>query len=612
MMEMDAKEDLVELKRVPENEVSSPAATATGTDDIDDAIPDQDYSNFSKKDFVDLLKELAHQSDFKKIDSVLKTARAHYDDNLDKEKSVALNKFISDGGSPDDFEFRQDPLDVAFEANYKLLRDRKAEHFRNQEEQKNENFKKKNILLEELRTLVDGEDNKHSFDKFKEIQQQWKQIGAVPSAHARPQWASYHALLDRFYDNRNIYFELKELDRKKNLEAKIELCVRAEKLAAVDKIGDAVREMNELHEEYKHIGPVAREEKEAVWDRFKAASDAVYARRDQFISTLHEELSKNLQLKEQIISDVTAFAGFQSDRIKEWNQKTSEIIALQKKWESIGAVPRNKAKDTNKRFWAGFKTFFNSKGVFFKKLDESRGQNLELKKQLVQQALSLKESSEWEKAANELKALQLKWKEIGPVPEKMREKIFQEFKAACDFFFEHRRVKFEEADKVQTDNLAKKQAICEALEKMAADKTATVGQIKEMQRSFQGLGFVPRNSVNAIKNRFNAAIESAMSSLGEMTAEEKDKAVLEIQLESMKSDPDAGHKIFQREQALKKKISKAENDLATLKNNLEFFGRSKNAEKMKAEFGAQIEASTQEVAKLRAELKMLKSVGSQK
>jgi len=610
MMEMDAKEELVELKHVPENEVGNQAAIVPGGEDVDDTIPDQDYSNFSKKDFVDLLKELAHQSDFRKIDSVLKTARAHYDENLDKERSVALNKFISDGGSPDDFEFRQDPLDVAFEANYKLLRDRRAEHFRSQEEQKNDNFKKKNILLEELRGLVDGEDNKHSFDKLKEIQQQWKQIGAVPAAHVRPQWASYHALLDRFYDNRNIYFELKELDRKKNLEAKLELCARAEKLATVEKIGDAVRELNELHEEYKHIGPVAREEKEAVWERFKAASDAVYARRDQFITTLHEELARNLQAKEQIIADVNAFAGFQSDRIKEWNQKTTEIIALQKKWESVGAVPRNKAKDTNKRFWAGFKTFFNTKGAFFKKLDESRGQNLELKKQLVQQAIALKESTEWEKAANEMKALQVKWKEIGPVPEKMREKIFQEFKAACDFFFEHRRVKFEEADKVQTDNLEKKQAICEALEKMAADKSATVGQIKEMQRSFQGLGFVPRNAVNLIKARFTAAVDSALASLGNLTAEEKDKAALEIQLENMKSDPDAGYKIHQREQALRKKIAKAENDLATLKNNLEFFGRSKNAEKMKAEFSAQIEASSQEVTKLKAELKMLKSVGS--
>ena len=610
MMEMDAKEELVELKHVPENEMANHPSTHTG-EDIDDIIPEQDFSNFSKKEFVDLLKDLAKQTDFRKIDPILKSVRAHYDDNLDKEKSLALNKFLSDGGSADDFEFRQDPLDVAFEANYKVLRDRKVEHIRNQEEQKNDNFRKKNQLLEELRALADGDDNKHSFEKVKDIQQRWKAIGQVPAAQVRPQWASYHALLDRFYDNRNIYFELKELDRKKNLEAKLELCVRAEKLAGVEKIGDAVRELNELHEEYKHIGPVAREEKDAVWERFKAASDAVYARRDQFLTNLQGELAKNLEAKEQIISEVASYASFQSDRIKEWNQKTTEVIALQKKWEAVGAVPRSKAKDTNKRFWASFKTFFSNKGVFFKQLDESRVQNLELKKQLVLQAEALKESKEWDKAANELKTLQNKWKEIGPVPEKMREKIFQEFKAACDYFFDSRRVKFEEADKEQIDNLAKKQAICEALEKMADEKSATVGQIKEMQRSFQGLGFVPRNAVNAIKNRFNAALERCLSSVEGMNAQEKDKALLEIQLESMKSDPDAGHKIYQREQALRKKIAKAENDLATLKNNLEFFGRSKNAEKMKAEFAAQIEASSQEVAKLKAELKMLKSVGSQ-
>ena len=338
------------------------------------------------------MKDLAKQTDFRKIDPILKSVRAHYDDNLDKEKSLALNKFLSDGGSADDFEFRQDPLDVAFEANYKVLRDRKVEHIRNQEEQKNDNFRKKNQLLEELRALADGDDNKHSFEKVKDIQQRWKAIGQVPAAQVRPQWASYHALLDRFYDNRNIYFELKELDRKKNLEAKLELCVRAEKLAGVEKIGDAVRELNELHEEYKHIGPVAREEKDAVWERFKAASDAVYARRDQFLTNLQGELAKNLEAKEQIISEVASYASFQSDRIKEWNQKTTEVIALQKKWEAVGAVPRSKAKDTNKRFWASFKTFFSNKGVFFKQLDESRVQNLELKKQLVLQAEALKES----------------------------------------------------------------------------------------------------------------------------------------------------------------------------------------------------------------------------
>ena len=607
MMEMEAKEELATLKNVPEADAVMSTATSALNDEIDGAILSQDYAQFSKKDFVELLKELALQNDFRKTEPILKVVKNHFDVIQEKERSDALKRFIDEGGSPDDFSYRLDSLDNAFDANYKLLRDRKTEHYKNLEEQKNENLRKKNLLLEDLRKLVDGEDDRHSFDKFKEVQQQWKVIGQIPMAQMKPLWASYHALVDRFYDNRNIYFELKELDRKKNLEAKVELCQRAERLASVTRIGDAVKELNDFHEEYKHIGPVSREEKDAVWDRFKAASDAVYARRDAFVAKLHQELTNNLTVKEQIIAEVSTFSAFQSDRIKEWNQKTIDIISLQKKWETVGAVPRAKAKDINKHFWAGFKTFFNNKGLFFKKLDQERVQNLELKKGLVQQAEALKISQDWDKTANDLKSLQVKWKEIGPVPEKQREKIFLEFKAACDYFFEQRRVKFEEFDKIQADNFMKKEAICATLEQMIADKTGTLGQLRELQRSFQSIGFVPRNMMGPIKSRFTTAMEKFLSSLDHVPQEEKDKLVLEIQLENLKTDPDASHKIHLKEQALRKRIQKSENDLATLKNNLEFFGRSKNADKMRAEFNEKIDASTMELTQLKSQLKLLKA-----
>jgi hypothetical protein len=603
MREMDSKDDIALVKNTPDHD-AVPAATSV--EEMEEAAPAPDYTHFTKKDFVDLIKDLARQDDFRKVDSTIKEIKLHFDEIQDHERSEALKRFVEEGGSPKDFEFRPDPLDISFEAIYKVVRDRKTEHFKVLEEQKNENFKNKNTLLEELRTLVDGEDDRRSFDKVKDIQQKWRAIGPVPAAHVRPQWASYHALMDRFYDNRNIYFELKELDRKKNLEAKLELCARAEKLASVERLGDAVRELNELHEEYKHIGPVARDEKDAVWERFKKASDAVYARRDELAAKIQKDLVENLQQKEKIIEEVTAFASFQSDRIKEWNQKTTEIIALQKKWEAIGAVPRAKSKDINKKFWAGFKTFFNVKGTFFKKLDEARTQNLELKRGLIQQAEALKASSDWDKTANELKLLQQKWKDIGPVPEKLRDKVFLEFKAACDYFFDQRRVKFEEADKQQADNLAKKEAICVELEQMIEGKTGTLAQLREMQRSFHAIGFVPKQAVVSIRNRFNTAMDKFLAGL-QVSQSEKDSAMLEIQLENLKTDPDAGHKIQQREQGLRKKIQKAENDLAILKNNLEFFGRSKNAEKMKAEFNEKIEAGAAEVQQLKSQLKQLRA-----
>lgn len=605
---MEEKDEMVVLKDVPDDHVVTTIPNMKGeVDPLEDVIIPQDYSKFSKKDLVDLLKEVAIQNDFKRTDSVLKEIKSQFDEILDKEKSDALKRFIDSGGSPDDFDYRADTLDVSFEAQYKLLKDRKTEHFKNLEGQKSENLQKKNALLEDLRNLVDGEDNKHSFERFKEIQQHWKLLGAVPSLQIQPLWASYHVLVDRFYDNRNIYFELKELDRRKNLEAKLELCQRVEKLALVQKIGEAVRELNELHEEYKHIGPVARELKDGLWDRFKSASDAVYARRDASVIAMHQELAKNLVLKVDLVNEIGAFPAFQSDRIKEWNDKTAGILAIQKRWEDVGAIPHSKSRDINKKFWATFKTFFNNKGQFFKKLDQYRVQNLTLKKELVQQAEALKASQEWDHTANELKKLQVKWKEIGPVPEKYRDKIFLEFKAACDFFFEQRRLKLEEADKEQLDNLRKKEAICATLEQMVADKTGTLGQLKDLQRSFRDVGFVPIHSVSAVKARFAAAMDKFLASLDQVSQDEKDNALLEIQLENLKSDPDASHKIHQREQTLKKRIASAENDLAILKNNLEFFGRSKNADKMRAEFGGKIKVSTEELEQLKKQLKVIKA-----
>ncbi|HRI80564.1 MAG TPA: DUF349 domain-containing protein, partial [Cyclobacteriaceae bacterium] len=298
---MEEKEGDVGLKTIADVQVPTVGEEL----DHGDTALQPDYSSLTKQQLVDLVRELANQADFKRNDSVLKEIRSNFDEILDREKSEALKRFIEEGGSPDDFDYRLGTLETSFEQHFKSLKDKKAEHFRLLDSQKNENLSRKNSLLEELRKLVEGEDSKHSFEKFKEIQQLWKLTGAVPVAHVQPLWASYHVLVDRFYDNRNIYFELKELDRRKNLEAKLELCQRMEKLASVEKINEAIRELNELHEEYKHIGPVARELKDGLWDRFKAASDAIYARRDANVIAMHQEMAKNLALKEAIVTEIS-------------------------------------------------------------------------------------------------------------------------------------------------------------------------------------------------------------------------------------------------------------------------------------------------------------------
>jgi hypothetical protein len=463
-------------------------------------------------------------------------------------------------------------------------------------------------LLERLRELVDTQDTSNQFNAFKELQNEWRNTGGVPPNQARTLWANYHALVDRFYDNQNIYFELKELDRKKNLEAKVELCVRAEKLSEVEIIKDAIRELNELHHEFKHIGPVPMEEKEAVWQRFKTASDAVYARRDEFLKTVQQELGVNLEQKNKLCDEVAVYASFQTDRIKEWNQKTKEVLELQKKWDTIGGLPRSKSKEVNKKFWAAFKTFFSNKSAFFKKLDEERGANLTKKNDLVQRALELKESSEWDKAASELKSLQQQWKDIGPVPEKFREKVYKEFKEACDYFFDHKRTQLGKQEGEQEENLHAKEAICAELEKHIAEQTATADVLKDIEGRFNQVGFVPRKDITTIRNRYHEAVQKFANAIQGITEEEKGKLLLENQLMDLKNDPMGGQKLYQKEQAIRKKIVKVENDIAIWRNNLEFFGRSKNADKYKDEFNEKINSAADSLRQLKQQLKLLRTV----
>jgi hypothetical protein len=567
-----------------------------------------DYSGYSKQQLVNVIKDLTRETNFKRIDFVLKDIKPLYDDFKEKERALALNRFLESGGTADDFDFKGDDADIVFDATFKLLRDRRAQYFREQEERKVDNLKRKEELLEKLRLLSDAIDNNNQFDAFKELQKEWKTIGPVPGTHAKTLWANYHALVDRFYDNQSIYFELKELDRKRNLISKLELCERAERLANVEIIKDAIRELNELHHEFKHIGPVPQDEKENVWQRFKAASDAVYAKRDAYLQNLQKELQVNLDEKQKLAEEVQQFASYQSDRIKEWNQKTKEILEVQKRWEVVGGLPRAKAKDVNKRFWSAFKAFFNNKNIFFKKLDEEREGNLKLKADLVQQALSLKESSDWEKTSNELKNLQQKWKDIGPVPEKHRERIFKEFKEACDYFFEQRRSQHGKVELEQTENLKLKEKICEELELHASQGTAAPNLLRNLQDQFNSIGFVPKNSINTIRNRYHQAVEKFVNAIAEFNEDDKSKLMLENQISDLRNDPMAERKIFQKEQAIRKKISKLENDIALWKNNLEFFSRSSNAEKVREEFNEKIAEASDHLKHLKEQLKLLKTV----
>ncbi|ELR71475.1 hypothetical protein C900_02538 [Fulvivirga imtechensis AK7] len=567
-----------------------------------------DYSNFSKEEFVELIKSLAKDDNVQKAERVAREIKPLFDEIKEKERGEALERFVADGGAEEDFDFKYDELTTRFDANYKLIRDRRAQFVKAKEEQKEANLKKKQAILEKLREFVDSEETNISFNEFKNLQNEWKDVGPVPGAYAKTLWANYNALVDRFYDNRSIYFELKELDRKKNLESKIELCERAEKLVEHENLKEAIKELNELHHEFKHIGPVPQEEQEPLWQRFKGASDAVYARRKEFVEQLKSELEENLKVKEQLAEEVQPFASFDSDRIKEWNAKTKEILDVQKKWEAVGGLPRAKAKVVNKKFWGTFKTFFNNKSAFFKKLDAQREGNLEKKKELVNRAVEIKDSIDWQKTADEFKRLQREWKEIGPVPEKYRESVYKEFKEAADHFFDKKRSKNNEVEKEFEENLKRKENICDQIEKMAVEKSDDLEKFRDLQDEYLDIGFVPRKSISKIKSRYSEVVDKFINGMEGLSNEDRQQIRIENQVNKLLSGPNADQKIHRKEQAIRKQINKVEHDIALWKNNLEFFADSKTADKLKDEFNSKIKSANNELKNLKQQLRVIRTV----
>ncbi|GAA0894057.1 DUF349 domain-containing protein [Fulvivirga kasyanovii] len=573
-------------------------------DDDDEHV---DYSNYSKEELVELIKALAKDDNVQKAERIVREIKPLFDEIRETERKEALDKFIAEGGEEVDFEFKYDELTNRFDANYKLIRDRKSAYVKEKEQQKESNLKKKQEILEKLREFVDSEETNISFNAFKDLQNEWKNIGPIPGAQAKTLWANYNALVDRFYDNRSIYFELKELDRRKNLESKLELCERAEKLAGHENLKEAIKELNELHNEFKHIGPVPKEEQEALWQRFKTASDEVYARRKEFVEQLKSELEDNLKVKEQLAEEVQPFTEFDSDRIKEWNSKTKEILEIQKKWEAVGGLPRAKAKAVNKKFWGTFKTFFNNKSAFFKKLDAQREGNLEKKKELVQRALEIKDSTDWQKTAEEFKKLQRQWKEIGPVPEKQRESVYKEFKEAADHFFNNKRSKNSEVEKEFEENLRKKEEVCNRIEQLAKDNPDDLEKLRDLQDEYLDIGFVPRNSISKIKSRYSEVVDKFINNIEGISNEDRQAIRIENQVNKILSGPNADQKIYRKEQAIKKQISKVEHDISLWKNNLEFFADSKTADKLKDEFSQKIKAATNELKNLKQQLRIIRT-----
>jgi len=603
-----------------EEQLAAVAETIFPVEEKTFELPTLDFATASKEallGFFDKVKTLSEENRqagfFKKVDEIIKEGKAAYDVHKNSERSAALEAFkAANEDSEEGFSFKADEIGNQIESIVSHLRITKQNFFQTLEKQKEKSLEGKNRLLVELRKLVDSDENSDpshvnaSFKAFKKIQEEWKSLGNAGGPQNQTLWQSYHALVDRFYSNRSIFFELLELDRKKNLQAKELIAQKLEGLAVELGKGGVLQKLlkegEELFEEYKHIGPANRDENEALWQRVKKSLDVLFEQKRQISEAQKVVFDENLKIKKELSDLMKHHSQLASTSISEWNQASKAVLALQEQWSKLkGGLPRDGGKEVSNAFWSDLKLFFKHKSDFFNKIDAERKANLAAKQQLVDQVNGIVETgTETQDITQMVIDLQKKWKDIGHVPEKHKDQIYAKFKAACDAYFNMKREKGKGANDVEFDaNLVAKQAILVELEAMLKDPSllASLGQKKA---AWDAVGFVPRKDVKNIQEKFrttwNALIDLAR------TQPKEQLAAWGFELKSM-SNEEKTHSEERKAPSgdARKKIQALENDIAVLTNNLEFFAKSKNSEKLRSEVEKKIEKAQADLDKLKKE-----------
>jgi hypothetical protein len=610
--------ELVEIEAIAQ-QLESPAVAETETISVD-------YTNFEKTDFVQTLTKLLEEvkenpsvGAFRKSEDTLKAVRPLFEQIKLAEKNAALTKFKeANDGSEDGFDYKFDEATEQFDKLFKALKEERSKYFASIEKEKDKNFTQKTDLINRLRTLVEGEDSndpnhiKSGFNDFKKIQDEWKAAGNINSPHNNTLWQTYHALVDRFYSNRSIYFELLELDRKRNLQQKIDLCSKIEKIAETSKTenvtGKMLDEAVATFEEYKHVGPAPKEENELIWQRVKDALDIIYGKRREQLESSKAEAEQVFALKASIAELIEPFATFSSGSISEWNDRTKALLALQDQWNAVkGFMPKEKGKELSDKFWANIKTFFRNKTEFFRQLEGKREENLKAKTAIIEEVETLlANNDESQEATNAVIRLQKEFREIGHVPEKDKDSIYEKFKAACDAFFNAKRAKNQTVEKEFEGNLIKKVALCEAIEAESTEG-ANTARLAEFKAQWTAIGFVPKKEMQTIGKRYIAAINKYVSAMGKLSGKEREQLSFQNEVDMLKSRGDFSQKDAGRKESdIRRKMQTIENDIAVYRNNLEFFAKSKNADKLRQEVEAKIQKAQKELDDMKHQIKVMR------
>ncbi len=486
------------------------------------------------------------------------------------ERDAEQKAYLENGGDPEAYQVSPDPIEEAFKAQMGVIKERRAKLFLEQEQEKQENLQKKTEIIEKIKAMATSPDEANkSYQAFKDLQQQWKEIKAVPADKANELWRNYQLYVEQFYDLLKLNNEAREYDFKKNLELKEKLCENAERLADEKDIISAFHQLQELHQEYREIGPVSKELREQIWARFKAASTVINKRHQQHFEEMRANEEENLAKKTALCEKVETIVAAENKGAADWEKRTKEIIDIQAEWKTIGFAPQKMNVKIFERFRTACDVFFSRKADFFKAMKEKYAQNAEKKKELVEKARQLSESTDWKSTADKLIALQKEWKTIGMVPRKLGDKLWNDFITACNHFFEARNAAHAGTRGEERENLSKKKAVIAKLKEMMGTTPDNAAEaIKQLIEEYNAIGHVPFNEKDKVYAHFHDTVDKLYKELNISVASQKlDDFKSNLKNLAKKGadvvDNERG-KLMRRYEALKSEIQTYENNLGFL------------------------------------------------
>ncbi len=589
-----------EIPEIPEN--SEPEPTPEPEPEPE---PEPDYSALTRGELVEVMKALLAEGDVQKIRTRVSAAWSRFGELNREEHNRAFEQFLADGGNKDDYEPKDDALADEMRSLHDEYRRRRQRFQEEIEEQKKRNLAAKQALIEEMRALIDSEEEqvRASLDKFNDIQERWKAIGEVPREQMNDLWQNYHFQIEQFFNKLKINRELRALDQKRNLEEKIKLCEAAEELIMETSVTKAFKGLQDLRVRWKETGPVPAEQNEEIWQRFCKAAEQIDERRKEYYDQRREEQEKNLLAKQALVEKATELTEKRPSSTKEWNDTTAELDELLKIWKTIGPVP----KEVNEEIWTKFKGMidkhYSEKKEYFGAIRDEQEVNYQKKIDLCLKAEAIAKREDWKKATEELLELQKEWKEIGSTSRKVSEKVWQRFRKACDEFFAKKGEFFAERRTSEHENLAAKEAIIAELKahQFGDNREENLNAIKEFQRRWAEVGFVPMADKERLHKEFRGEIDRIFEQLKVSAREAEETAYRE----RISHAGDSRKFVTNERQELQEKIAKLRSDLALWENNLGFLANSKQADLLKVEFEKKMQGARQQIALLQAKLRIL-------